>query len=223
MLLQNSDCALAVTSHEDLYALFRVRILLHSATVTYIFRQDEAQWPLDFRGALDSANPRVCIDKDEGMSFRCFLLNYLVETFPRIVGTLLLEHDAADTPSTRRAGPINYPWESVEPPLPSRGALPTHPVASGSRTQQSPSSHRKIITRALEFAREAVRIDASDEDPQGAVSTYEQSIILLNSVLEQLTQAGRLASEASASDASQFVRKEQEVLNLRRIVSCQST
>ncbi|KAL5531835.1 hypothetical protein ACEPAF_5398 [Sanghuangporus sanghuang] len=43
---------------------------------------------------------------------------------------------------------------------------------------------RRTLTRALELAREAVRLDSTGNDPHGAIRAYGESVALLNEVME---------------------------------------
>ncbi|KAI0670069.1 hypothetical protein C8Q78DRAFT_1146204 [Trametes maxima] len=60
---------------------------------------------------------------------------------------------------------------------------------------QRPSS-RRALTRALELAREAVRLDSTNDDPDGAVMAYARSVALLSEVMERVMR-GEDSTESS--------------------------
>lgn len=95
-----------------------------------------------------------------------------------------------------------------------------HPASPPSASQGRPSS-RRALTKALELAQEAVRIDASGDDPQGAVIAYARSVALLNEVMERVmrgedTDSGRRRNPGRRKSV---VAKEDEARRLRSIVS----
>ncbi len=53
------------------------------------------------------------------------------------------------------------------------------------RSENRPSS-RRALTRALELAREAVQLDATNDNPEAAVNAYAQSVALLSEVMERV-------------------------------------
>ena len=81
----------------------------------------------------------------------------------------------------------------------------------------TPSS-RRALTRALELAQEAVRIDATGDDPQAAVYAYAKSVSLLNEVMERVMRGEETDSKRRAPRRS-AVAKEDEARRLRSIVS----
>jgi len=71
----------------------------------------------------------------------------------------------------------------------------------------SPTS-QPVLRRALEIARHAVDIDSTHDDPQGAVLTYGESLVLLDEVLIRAMNDGHGNSEPS-SRLSQDQREEE--------------
>ena len=84
--------------------------------------------------------------------------------------------------------------------------------------QQRPSS-RRALTRALELAQEAVRIDATGEDPHGAVYAYAKSVALLNEVMERVMRGEDTESSRRRNSTRRTaVAREDEARRLRSIV-----
>lgn len=86
--------------------------------------------------------------------------------------------------------------------------------------QRAPSS-RRALTRALELAREAVRLDSTNDDPLGAVMAYGRSVALLSEVLERVRR-GEDSTESNGrrSGRPRSLRaQEKEVKRLKSIVS----
>ena len=98
---------------------------------------------------------------------------------------------------------------------------------------QRPSS-RRALTAALELAKAAVQLDATNEDPHRAVVAYARSVQLLGEVMERVMR-GEDASgsgHAGAIDGEDrrrggrrrsVVAKEEEVRRLKAIVSSSIT
>lgn len=94
---------------------------------------------------------------------------------------------------------------------------PHHPHSS---SESRPSS-RRALTRALELAREAVQLDATNDDPHAAVIAYGRSVALLSEVMERVrrgedTSDGRRRNGRRRS----VVAQEEEVRRLKSIVCC---
>ena len=92
---------------------------------------------------------------------------------------------------------------------------PHHPHSS---SESRPSS-RRALTRALELAREAVQLDATNDDPHAAVIAYGRSVALLSEVMERVrrgedTSDGRRRNGRRRS----VVAQEEEVRRLKSIV-----
>ena len=82
-----------------------------------------------------------------------------------------------------------------------------------------PPSSRRALTRALELAQEAVRIDASNDDPHAAVMAYAKSVALLNEVMERVMRGEDTDSKRkNGSRRRSVVAKEDEARRLRSIV-----
>lgn len=81
-------------------------------------------------------------------------------------------------------------------------------------------SSRRALTRALELAQEAVRIDATGDDPQAAVAAYARSVALLNEVMERVMRGddSDAARRRVGSRRRSVVAKEDEARRLRSIV-----
>jgi hypothetical protein len=88
-------------------------------------------------------------------------------------------------------------------------------------TSEPRHSSRRALTRALELAREAVKLDATNDDPHGAVLAYGRSVALLSEVMERVrrgedgAESGRRRSRRRRS----VVAQEEEVRRLKTIVS----
>lgn len=102
--------------------------------------------------------------------------------------------------------------------VPDRLLLSPHNPHSSSESR--PSS-RRALTRALELAREAVQLDATNDDPHAAVIAYGRSVALLSEVMERVrrgedTTDGRRKNGRRRS----VVAQEEEVRRLKSIVCC---
>jgi hypothetical protein len=95
------------------------------------------------------------------------------------------------------------------------------PQDSQPRSENRPSS-RRALTRALELAREAVKLDSTNKDPFGAVIAYGQSVALLGDVMERVRR-GEDSTETSHRRRNgrrrSVVAQEEEVRRLKSIVS----
>lgn len=100
---------------------------------------------------------------------------------------------------------------------------------SGHSRGQRPSS-RRALTAALELAKAAVQLDATNDDPHGAVMAYAKSVQLLGEVMERVMRGedSSGAGHAGAADGDErrrggrrrsVVAKEEEVRRLKAIVS----
>ncbi|KAG8969130.1 hypothetical protein FRC03_004445 [Tulasnella sp. 419] len=94
--------------------------------------------------------------------------------------------------------------------------------ATSTLLQPSPGSRRpssrRALTRALELAQEAVRIDASNDDPHAAVLAYAKSVNLLNEVMERVMR-GEDSTDSKRKGARRrsIVAKEDEARRLKSI------
>ncbi|KAF8140068.1 hypothetical protein EV363DRAFT_1392989 [Boletus edulis] len=115
------------------------------------------------------------------------------------------------TYASNQASPDPYTQDIV----PDRLLLsPHHPHSS---SESRPSS-RRALTRALELAREAVQLDATNDDPHAAVIAYGRSVALLSEVMERVrrgedTSDGRRRNGRRRS----VVAQEEEVRRLKSI------
>lgn len=90
-----------------------------------------------------------------------------------------------------------------------------------SRPSESRPSSRRALTKALELAREAVRLDSSNDDPYAAVVAYGQSVALLSHVMERVMR-GEDSTESHRKQNGRrrsVVAQEEEVRRLKAIVS----
>ncbi len=93
---------------------------------------------------------------------------------------------------------------------------PPEPKSSEPR----PSS-RRALTKALELAREAVKLDSTNDDPYGAVIAYGKSVALLSDVMERVMR-GEDSTESHRRKNGRrrsVVAQEEEVRRLKSIVS----
>jgi hypothetical protein len=92
----------------------------------------------------------------------------------------------------------------------------THPGSGGGAR---PSS-RRTLTRALELAREAVKLDSTNDDPHGAIVAYGRSVALLKEVMERVRR-GEDSSEGRRRNGRRrsVVAQEEEIRRLKSIVS----
>ncbi|KAF8272979.1 hypothetical protein EI94DRAFT_1565123 [Lactarius quietus] len=79
---------------------------------------------------------------------------------------------------------------TLSPPAQHQEIVPDRLLISSRDSQQStersrPSS-RRALTKALELAREAVKLDSTNDDPYGAVVAYGKSVALLSKVMERV-------------------------------------
>lgn len=81
------------------------------------------------------------------------------------------------------------------------------------------SPHRKVVatkkpalTNALAFAREAVQLDATNDNPKAAIELYRRSVALLNEVIQTVRKRGERGTIPRQDD-------EEELRRLQEIVS----
>lgn len=93
---------------------------------------------------------------------------------------------------------------------------PTEPPVPNER---KPSS-RRALTRALELAREAVRLDSTNDDPYAAVAAYGRSVSLLSEVMERVMRGEDTTESHKKRNGRRrsVVAQEEEVRRLRSIV-----
>jgi hypothetical protein len=103
--------------------------------------------------------------------------------------------------------------------------MASDPLALSSRASQPSTerprpSSRRALTKALELAREAVKLDSTNDDPYGAVVAYGKSVALLSRVMERVIN-GEDSSESSRRRGGRrrsVVAQEEEVRRLKAIV-----
>lgn len=89
------------------------------------------------------------------------------------------------------------------------------------RTSEPRPSSRRALTKALELAREAVKLDSTNDDPYGAVLAYGKSVSLLSEVMERVMR-GEDSTESHRKKNGRrrsVVAQEEEVRRLKSIVS----
>lgn len=82
-------------------------------------------------------------------------------------------------------------------------------------------SSRRALTKALELAREAVKLDSTNDDPYAAVMAYGRSVALLSEVMERVRR-GEDSTESNRKRNGRrrsVVAQEEEVRRLKSIVS----
>ncbi|KIK28647.1 hypothetical protein PISMIDRAFT_27623 [Pisolithus microcarpus 441] len=91
------------------------------------------------------------------------------------------------------------------------------PTEPQSKSESRPSS-RRALTRALELAREAVQLDATNHDPHAAVIAYGRSVALLSEVMERVRR-GEDSTESRRRNGRRrsVVAQEEEVKRLKSI------
>jgi hypothetical protein len=125
--------------------------------------------------------------------------------------------------STRTENISNSPSHPPAPPqgTPRYQAVMPDRLLSPSDPRPRPSS-RRALTKALELAREAVKLDSTNNDPYGAVVAYGRSVALLSEVMERVRR-GEDSTESSNRRRSgrrrSVVAQEEEVRRLKSIVS----
>ncbi len=87
-------------------------------------------------------------------------------------------------------------------------------------TERSRPSSRRALTKALELAREAVKLDSANDDPYGAVVAYGKSVALLSKVMERV-MSGEDSTDSLRRRGGRrrsVVAQEEEVRRLKAIV-----
>jgi hypothetical protein len=103
--------------------------------------------------------------------------------------------------------------------------MASDPLALSSRASQPSTerprpSSRRALTKALELAREAVKLDSTNDDPYGAVVAYGKSVALLSKVMERVIN-GEDSHESVRRKGGRrrsVVAQEEEVRRLKAIV-----
>lgn len=96
---------------------------------------------------------------------------------------------------------------------------PNDPPSTSASNERRPSS-RRALTRALELAREAVRLDSTNDDPYAAVAAYGRSVSLLSEVMERVMRGEDTTESHRRRNGRRrsVVAQEEEVRRLRSIV-----
>lgn len=124
----------------------------------------------------------------------------------------------------RQAPPPQLPPPQAPPPqAPAQEINPERLMLSptDSRPHNAPArpSSRRVLTRALELAREAVRLDSTNDDPRGAIEAYGQSVTLLKEVMERVMRGEDTGDHRRRNGRRRsIVAQEEEVRRLRSIV-----
>ena len=109
--------------------------------------------------------------------------------------------------------PFQHPEMASDPlALSTRGSQPS--------AERSRPSSRRALTKALELAREAVKLDSTNDDPYGAVVAYGKSVALLSKVMERVIN-GEDSHESVRRKGGRrrsVVAQEEEVRRLKAIV-----
>ena len=88
--------------------------------------------------------------------------------------------------------------------------------SSDSQATLQRSSPRRALTRALELAREAVRLDSTNADPASTIRAYSLSVALLDEVIERRKRGPEHTARSGRS--SNAVSREEEINRLKKIV-----
>ena len=129
----------------------------------------------------------------------------------------------APSPSTN--GTRSPPRQRTHSPPSQHPEMVSDPLALSPRGSQPPAersrpSSRRALTKALELAREAVKLDSTNDDPYGAVVAYGKSVALLSKVMERVIN-GEDTSESVRRKGGRrrsVVAQEEEVRRLKAIV-----
>ncbi|OBZ78787.1 hypothetical protein A0H81_00602 [Grifola frondosa] len=121
----------------------------------------------------------------------------------------------SDSPPRSMLRPIPNRSPPTQNLIPDRLLLsPTEP-----RPVEPRPSSRRALTKALELAREAVRLDSTNDDPYGAVMAYGKSVALLSEVMERVMR-GEDSTESHRRRNGRrrsVVAQEEEVKRLKSI------
>ncbi|KAI9057139.1 hypothetical protein FKP32DRAFT_1681875 [Trametes sanguinea] len=123
----------------------------------------------------------------------------------------------ADSPPRSMLRP---PAPAPQPPTNNQEGAPDRNLLTPNIDQrpngQRPSS-RKALTRALELAREAVKLDSTNDDPYGAVMAYARSVALLSEVMERVMRGEDSTDRRRNGRRRSVVAQEEEVRRLKSI------
>ncbi|KAI9462309.1 hypothetical protein BJY52DRAFT_1256249 [Lactarius psammicola] len=184
--------------------------------------------PMPDTTAISSADGSSFMDDDPPMSPAGMIQNFArPAASPRLAtfSQAQVRHTSpavAPIPSTNgtRSPPRQRP---LSPPVQHQEIVPDRLLISSRDSQQSsersrPSS-RRALTKALELAREAVKLDSTNDDPYGAVVAYGKSVALLSKVMERV-MSGEDSTESIRRRGGRrrsVVAQEEEVRRLKAI------
>ena len=117
-------------------------------------------------------------------------------------------------PRSQLRSTMDSPHQEI---LPDRLRLsPTNESQNSERRQSS----RRALTRALELAREAIRLDSTNDDPYAAVAAYGKCVALLSEVMERVIRGEESTDSTRRRDGGRrsVAAQEEEVKRLRSIV-----
>ena len=117
-------------------------------------------------------------------------------------------------PRSQLRPPMDPPHQEIVP-----DRLRLSPTNDRQHSERRPSS-RRALTRALELAREAVRLDSTNDDPYAAVVAYGRSVALLSEVMQRVIR-GEDSTESHRRRTGRrrsVVAQEEEVRRLKSIV-----
>jgi len=125
-------------------------------------------------------------------------------------------------PSLTTNGTRSPPRQRTHSPPFQHPEMAPDPLVGGSQpsTERSRPSSRRALTKALELAREAVKLDSTNDDPYGAVVAYGKSVALLSKVMERVIN-GEDSHESVRRRGGRrrsVVAQEEEVRRLKAIV-----
>ena len=124
-------------------------------------------------------------------------------------------YNLSDSPPRSQLRPaMDPPHQEIVP-----DRLRLSPTNDRQNSERRPSS-RRALTRALELAREAVRLDSTNDDPYAAVVAYGKSVALLSEVMERVIRGEDSTESHKRKNGRRrsVVAQEEEVRRLRSIV-----
>lgn len=124
-------------------------------------------------------------------------------------------YNLSDSPPRSQLRPaMDPPHQEIMP-----DRLRLSPTNERQHSERRPSS-RRALTRALELAREAVRLDSTNDDPYAAVVAYGKSVALLSEVMERVIRGEESTEPNKRKNGRRrsVVAQEEEVRRLRSIV-----
>jgi hypothetical protein len=135
---------------------------------------------------------------------------HTLPTLPASIST----NGTRSPPRQRTQSPPSQHEESAS----DRGAH--SPRGSHSPPERSRPSSRRALTKALELAREAVKLDSTNDDPYGAVAAYGKSVALLSKVMERVINGEDPSDPVRRRGGRRrsVVAQEEEVRRLKAIV-----